>query len=259
MTSPVVSDCDLPGLAFMPRVWSVDWNNYRAALFDLDGVLTPTTEIHMAAWAQLFNDFLLVLGVAEPYTDDDYFAYVDGKPRYEGVASFLASRGIELPVGAASDPPTADTVAGLGNRKNVYFNQVLASDGIKPFPGSVRLIEALAARELPMAVVSSSRNAEAVLDAAGIAGYFDAVVDGVVSRELELAGKPQPAGFLHAARALGVDPAEAVVVEDALSGVQAGRAGGFGLVVGVDRGAGREALLDAGADLVVEDCEELLP
>lgn len=237
----------------------MDWTKYRAALFDLDGVLTPTTDIHMLAWSQMFNDYLAQRGIAEPYTDDDYFAYVDGKPRYEGVASFLASRSIELPAGDASDPGTADTVAGLGNRKNEYFNQVLASEGIEPYPGSAQLLDALAARELPMGVVSSSRNAEAVLAAAGIADYFDVVVDGNVSRALDLAGKPEPEGFLHAARELGVDPADAVVLEDAISGVQAGQAGGFGLVIGVDRGAGHQALLDAGADVVVAGCEELLP
>lgn len=237
----------------------MDWTNYRAALFDLDGVLTPTTDIHMLAWSRMFNDYLRGRGIAAPYTDDDYFAYVDGKPRYEGVASFLASRSIELPPGDASDPPTADTVAGLGNRKNEYFNQVLESEGIEPYPGSLHLIEVLAARELPMAVVSSSRNAQAVLAAAEIADYFEVVVDGNVSRALDLAGKPEPEGFLHAARELGVDPDDAVVLEDAISGVQAGQAGGFGLVIGVDRGAGREALLAAGADLVVADCEELLP
>ncbi|MGB3954369.1 MAG: beta-phosphoglucomutase family hydrolase [Brooklawnia sp.] len=237
----------------------MDWTKYRAALFDLDGVLTPTTDIHMLAWSRMFNDYLTQRGIAEPYTDDDYFAYVDGKPRYEGVASFLTSRAIELPAGDASDPATADTVAGLGNRKNEYFNQVLASEGIEPYPGSAQLLDALAARELPMAVVSSSRNAEAVLDAAGLADYFEVVVDGNVSRALDLAGKPEPEGFLHAARELGVDPADAVVLEDAISGVQAGQAGGFGLVIGVDRGAGHQALLDAGADLVVAGCEELLP
>ncbi len=237
----------------------MDWTNYRAALFDLDGVLTPTTDIHMLAWSQMFNDFLTGVGHTEPYTEDDYFTYVDGKPRYEGVASFLASRGIVLPAGDASDAAITDTVAGLGNRKNEYFNRVLARDGIDPYPGSLRLVEALAARGMPMAVVSSSRNAEAVLAASGLADYFDTVVDGTTSLSLRLAGKPEPDGFLHAARTLGVEPVRAVVLEDALSGVAAGQAGGFGLVIGIDRGAGSEALLDAGADLVVQDCEELLP
>lgn len=213
----------------------------------------------MLAWSQLFNDYLTSRGINEPYTDDDYFAYVDGKPRYAGVASFLASRGIDLPAGEASDSPEAETVAGLGNRKNEVFNRVLARDGIEPYPGSLALVEALAAREIPMAVVSSSRNAEAVLAASGLSDYFATVVDGNVSRDLGLPGKPAPDGFLHAARELEVEAHEAVVLEDALSGVAAGQAGGFGLVVGVDRGAGPDELLDAGADMVVIDCAELLP
>ncbi|MEA5120518.1 MAG: beta-phosphoglucomutase family hydrolase [Propionibacterium sp.] len=237
----------------------MNWNDYRAALFDLDGVLTPTTDLHMRAWSQMFNDFLSARGIDEPYTDADYFAYVDGKPRYEGVASFLASRGIELPVGQASDIPETDSVCGLGNRKNEYFNHVLARDGIAPYPGSLRLLDYLAAIELPMAVVSSSRNAEAVLDAAGLVDYFTVVMDGNLGHQLGLPGKPAPDVFVRAAQLLDVPVAESVVLEDALSGVAAGAAGGFGLVVGIDRGAGADALEAAGADIVVADCEELLP
>lgn len=207
----------------------------------------------------MFNDYLSGVGVTSPYTDADYFAYVDGKPRYEGVASFLASRGLELPAGQASDSAETETVAGLGNRKNHYFNQVLARDGIQAYPGSLRLVEYLAASGLPMAVVSSSRNAEAVLAAAGLTGYFRAVVDGNLSRQLGLAGKPEPDGFRYGAKALGAEPGASVVLEDALSGVAAGAAGGFGLVIGVDRGAGAPALRAAGADLVVSDCAELIP
>ena len=207
----------------------------------------------------MFNDFLSARGIDEPYTDADYFAYVDGKPRYEGVASFLASRGIELPVGQASDIPETDSVCGLGNRKNEYFNHVLARDGIAPYPGSLRLLDYLAAVELPMAVVSSSRNAEAVLDAAGLVDYFTVVMDGNLGHQLGLPGKPAPDVFVRAAQLLDVPVAESVVLEDALSGVAAGAAGGFGLVVGIDRGAGVDALEAAGADIVVADCEELLP
>ena len=207
----------------------------------------------------MFNDFLSARGIDEPYTDADYFAYVDGKPRYEGVASFLASRGIELPVGQASDIPETDSVCGLGNRKNEYFNHVLARDGIAPYPGSLRLLDYLAAIELPMAVVSSSRNAEAVLDAAGLVDYFTVVMDGTLGHQLGLPGKPAPDVFVRAAQLLDVPVAESVVLEDALSGVAAGAAGGFGLVVGIDRGAGADALEAAGADIVVADCEELLP
>ncbi len=213
----------------------------------------------MRAWSQMFNDFLSARGIDEPYTDADYFAYVDGKPRYEGVASFLASRGIELPVGQASDIPETDSVCGLGNRKNEYFNHVLARDGIAPYPGSLRLLDYLAAVELPMAVVSSSRNAEAVLDAAGLVDYFTVVMDGNLGHQLGLPGKPAPDVFVRAAQLLDVPVAESVVLEDALSGVAAGAAGGFGLVVGIDRGAGADALEAAGADIVVADCEELLP
>lgn len=213
----------------------------------------------MRAWSQMFNDFLSARGIDEPYTDADYFAYVDGKPRYEGVASFLASRGIELPVGQASDIPETDSVCGLGNRKNEYFNHVLARDGIAPYPGSLRLLDYLAAVELPMAVVSSSRNAEAVLDAAGLVDYFTVVMDGNLGHQLGLPGKPAPDVFVRAAQLLDVPVAESVVLEDALSGVAAGAAGGFGLVVGIDRGAGVDALEAAGADIVVADCEELLP
>ena len=236
----------------------MDWTKYRAALFDLDGVLTPTTDIHMRAWSQLFNDYLTSRGITQPYTDDDYFAYVDGKPRYEGVASFLASRGIELPFGDASDSPEAETIAGLGNRKNAVFNQVLARDGIAAYPGSLALLDQLRAQGLPMAVVSSSKNAEAVLEAAELTHYFEAVVGGNVVAELGLRGKPEPDGFLHAAELLGASATDSVVLEDALSGVAAGAAGGFGLVIGIDRGAGEAELRQVGADLVVADCGELL-
>lgn len=230
-----------------------------AALFDLDGVLTPTAEVHMRAWAEMFNSFLVGRGLTEPYTDADYFAYVDGKPRYDGVRSFLASRGITLPEGEPTDPPEAETVCGLGNRKNGAFSAVLARDGVAPYPGSVRLLDHLAARGVAMAVVSSSQNAPMVLRAAGLDGRFDIVVDGKLARAERLPGKPAPDTYLYAADALGVPKERAVVFEDAVSGVQAGRAGAFGLVVGVDRGVGAQTLIDEGADLVVADLEELLP
>lgn len=230
-----------------------------AALFDLDGVLTPTAEVHMRAWAEMFNSFLAGRGLTEPYSDADYFAYVDGKPRYDGVRSFLASRGITLPEGEPTDPPEAETVCGLGNRKNGAFSAVLARDGVAPYPGSVRLIDHLAARGVAMAVVSSSQNAPMVLRAAGLDGRFGIVVDGKLARAERLPGKPAPDTYLYAADALGVPKERAVVFEDAVSGVQAGRAGAFGLVVGVDRGVGAQTLIDEGADLVVADLEELLP
>jgi beta-phosphoglucomutase family hydrolase len=236
----------------------VDWSNYDAALFDLDGVLTPTAEVHMRAWAEMFTEFLAGEDGQAPYTDDDYFTYVDGKPRYDGVRSFLESRGIELPEGDPSDPPTERTVCGLGNRKDAAFKKVLERDGVDPYPGSRRLIESLRDRGVSMAVVSSSRNAPDVLDAAGIADFFPVVVSGAVAEDRHLAGKPAPDTFLYAAQQVQSEPSRAVVLEDALSGVAAGRAGRFGLVVGVDRGAGSDALADHGADTVVTDLEELL-
>src|SRR5690606_23221191 len=159
----------------------VEWNDYDAALFDLDGVITPTAEVHRQAWARMFTDFLADRPDVAPYTEDDYFAHVDGKPRYEGVASFLASRGIELPHGDPGDDPTRETVCGLGNRKNDYFRDVLDSDGVEPYPGSVALLDHLARRGVRLALVSSSRNAMPVVEAAGLADRFEVVVDGVVA------------------------------------------------------------------------------
>jgi beta-phosphoglucomutase family hydrolase len=242
-----------------------------AALFDLDGVLTPTAEVHMHAWARMFNEYLAARASSgpgnpgddsadtRPYTDADYFAHVDGKPRYDGVRDFLASRGIELPWGDPSDPAEAETVCGLGNRKNVSFAAVLASDGVTPYPGSVRLLDYLATQGVAVAVVSSSQNADAVLTAAGLRDRFEVVVDGRLAHAEGLPGKPAPDTYLRAAVALGVPKERAVVFEDAVSGTEAGRAGAFGLVVGVDRGVGAQTLLDSGADLVVSDLAELLP
>lgn len=241
-----------------------------AALFDLDGVLTPTAEVHMHAWSRMFNDYLAARRQAvasepppgvnlAPYTDDDYFEHVDGKPRYDGVRDFLASRGIELPLGDPGDAPERETVCGLGNRKNVTFALVLATDGVRPYPGSVALLDYLAARGVQVAVVSSSQNADAVLTAAGLRDRFEVLVDGGLARREGLPGKPAPDTYLYAADALGVGRDRAVVFEDAVSGVAAGRAGSFGLVVGVDRGVGVQTLLTAGADLVVADLAELLP
>jgi beta-phosphoglucomutase family hydrolase len=230
----------------------------RAWLFDLDGVLTPTADVHRAAWKQMFDEELDRRGLEPPFSEADYLAYVDGKPRQDGVRDFLASRGVELPLGSAGDPPGAGSVWALGNRKNELFGELLARDGIAPYPGSKRLVDRLTERAVPMAVVSSSRNAGAVLEAAGLSECFATRVDGLTAAELGLAGKPAPDAFLHAAAELGVEPADAVVVEDALSGVEAGRAGGFGTVIGVDRGAGRAALVARGADMVVADLAEML-
>ncbi len=236
----------------------MNWDDYSAALFDLDGVLTPTAEVHMRAWRELFVDFLTKRGLVEqPYVESDYFDHIDGKPRYDGVRSMLASRGVTLAEGDPSDGSDVETVCGLGNRKNAFFTAVLDSDGVQPYPGSVVLLDFLAARDVPVAVVSSSRNAPAVLEAAGLADRFEVVVDGALAGREGLAGKPSGATYVHAARQLGVPVERAVVFEDALSGVEAGRDGGFGLVVGVDRGVGADRLTAAGADLVVADLAAL--
>lgn len=238
----------------------MNWDSYAAALFDLDGVLTPTAIVHMHAWSRMFNAYLGSRGDEQPpYTDEDYFRYVDGKPRYEGVQSFLAARGIDLPYGDPTDAPAAETVCGLGNRKNDAFNAVLAAEGIAPYPASVRLLDHLAARGTAVAVVSSSKNARAVLTAAGLIDRFEVIIDGTVAAELGLPGKPAPDTFAHAAARLGVPTTASVVLEDALSGVRAGATGDFGLVVGVDRGTGADRLREAGAHLVVRELDELIP
>jgi HAD superfamily hydrolase (TIGR01509 family) len=235
----------------------LDWSEVDAVLFDLDGVLTPTAEVHRHAWAELFTGYLERRGTA-PYTEADYFAHIDGRPRYDGVAALLASRGIGLPWGDPSDPPEAETVCGLGNLKNHLFGSVLARDGVRPYPGSLRLLEALDARGTRTAVVSSSANATEVLRAAGLLDRFEVVVDGEVARRERLAGKPRPDTYQRAADGLGVARVRSVVVEDAVSGVEAGAAGGFAFVVGVDRGAGADTLLAHGADVVVADLAELV-
>jgi len=234
-------------------VTPVNWPDYQAVLFDLDGVVTPTAIVHMRAWSEMFNAFLESWdgeGDTSPYTDADYYAHVDGKPRYDGVRDFLTSRGIPAP---------QDRVVELGDRKNDAFNAVLERDGVEAYPGSVQLLDHLRDLGLPLAVVSSSVNAPAVLEAAGLSDRFDTVVSGAVATELNLPGKPAPDTFLHAAEVLGATAATSVVLEDAVSGVRAGAAGDFGAVVGVDRGAGPDALTEAGATVVVRDLAELVP
>ncbi|MFS0895368.1 HAD family hydrolase [Microbacterium sp. 179-I 3D3 NHS] len=227
-------------------------------LFDLDGVLTPTAEVHMRAWKAVFDDVFARWEIAPPYTDADYFAYVDGKKRYDGVASLLHSRNVEVPWGEIGDDPSAETVCGIGNRKNAAFAAALRSEGIAAYPGSLALVERLHAAGVPMGVVSSSKNAEEVLGAAGIRSFFRIVVDGVVAEREHLASKPAPAMFAEGAAALGVDPARAVAVEDATSGAASAAAAGFATVVGVDRGAGADALRAAGATHVVDDLDAFL-
>lgn len=237
--------------------WAVV-EGYDAVLFDLDGVLTPTVEIHRRAWRDLFTGYFDAHGITPAYSDDDYFTYVDGKPRYDGVRACLASRGVVIEEGHPTDPVDAATVCGLGNAKDAEVNRILASDGVQPYPGSVVFLDALVARGTAVAVVSSSRNTRTVLRAAGLDGRFTVIVDGVRAAAEALAGKPRPDTYVRAAKDLGVPVDRAVVVEDAVSGVAAGAAGGFGLVIGVDRGVGADALRAAGADLVVADLAELV-
>jgi beta-phosphoglucomutase family hydrolase len=236
----------------------------RACLFDLDGVLTQTARVHAAAWKEMFDAFLRDRAgrTGEKFVPfdpvADYDMYVDGKPRYDGVRSFLASRGIELPEGDQSDPPSAETVYGLGNRKNELVLAMLKRDGVQVYEGSVRYVRAVRDAGLHRAVVSASANCREVLQAAGIEDLFEVRIDGIVVEEKHLKGKPAPDTFLAAAEELGAKPAEAAVFEDALAGVEAGRAGHFGFVVGVDRTGQREALVQHGADIVVSDLAELL-
>ena len=254
MTSP--DNSPTPPTPVDPR--DADLSGIRGWLFDLDGVLTPTAVVHMHAWARLFTPFLEAHG-AKPYSDDDYFAYIDGKPRYDGVRSLLESRGIRIEEGEVTDAPTADTVHGLGNRKNDAFNATLAEEGVTAYPGSVALLDAVTRAGASIAVVSSSKNAPSVLAAAGLADRFEVVVDGAVAAREGIPGKPEPDMFERAAELLGLPTEACAVVEDAESGVKAGAAGEFGIVIGVDRGVGREALEELGADVIVDELDELLP
>jgi beta-phosphoglucomutase family hydrolase len=235
-----------------------------ACLFDLDGVLTQTAKVHAAAWKSMFDEFLRSWSERHdqefvPFDEvDDYDRYVDGKPRYDGVRSFLESRGIELPQGDPSDAPAVNTIDGLGNRKNELVLKLIREQGVQPYEGSVAYVKAVIDAGLKHAVVSSSTNTKDVLHAAGIDSLFDVIVDGVVADREHLKGKPAPDTYLAGARALEVQPSEAAVFEDALAGVEAGRAGNFGFVVGVDRVGQADALREHGADVVVRDLAELL-
>ncbi|BBC98177.1 HAD family hydrolase [Streptomyces griseofuscus] len=244
----------------MPRLPA----HVRACLFDLDGVLTQTAKVHAAAWKEMFDAYLRERAQREgtefvPFDAvRDYDEYVDGRPREDGVRTFLAARGVHLPEGSPQDPPDAETVQALGARKNELVLRRIREDGVEPYEGSVRFLHEVRAAGLACAVVSSSANARDVLAAAGIADLFDERVDGVVTRERQLRGKPAPDTYLEAARELSVEPGAAAVFEDALAGVEAGRAGRFGLVVGVDRVGQAEQLRAHGADIVVRDLAELL-
>jgi alpha,alpha-trehalase len=244
-------------------MFQIPARRFDAVLFDLDGVLTSTARVHAACWKRMFDEYLARRAAAtgDPFVPfrvgTDYTRHVDGRPRYDGVRAFLASRGIDLPEGEPSDPPTAETVCGLGNRKNELFHETLAVEPPEVYAGSLAFVRALHEHRIRTAVVSGSRNAGPVLAAAGIAPLFEVRVDGLTAAERGLAGKPAPDTFLEASRMLAVEPVRAVVIEDAESGVAAGRAGGFGLVVGVAREGGQAALREHGADVVVTDLAEL--
>jgi beta-phosphoglucomutase family hydrolase len=238
-------------------------DNIVACLFDLDGVLTRTAVVHEAAWKEMFDAYLhdRAAALKEPFRafeQADYDRYVDGKPRFEGVRSFLESRGIDLPEGTHDDPPGTETIGGLGNRKNQLVLALIHDKGVQPYEGSVRYLHAVIDAGLKRAVVSSSTNCRDVLAAAGLLDLFDTIIDGHVAEQRHLRGKPAPDTFLEAAKELGVAAADAAVFEDALAGVEAGRAGGFGYVVGVDRVGQADALKAHGADIVVSDLAELL-
>lgn len=247
----------------MHRRHPITHDRYDAVLFDMDGVVTDTAGIHASCWKTMFDEFLQRWAArnAEPFhpfdMDTDYKLHVDGKPRYHGVRDFLEARGIALPDGTPEDPPTAETVCGLGNRKNELVNDFLASAGVEPYAGTIAFLKYLRRIGIKTAVVTSSQNCRAVLQAAKVSDLFDARVDGNVLFEHGLAGKPAPDSFLKAAEMLEVMPDRAIVIEDALSGVEAGVRGGFGLVIGVARKGNAEELKAHGAHLVVNDLAEL--
>ncbi len=235
----------------------------QAVIFDLDGVITKTARLHSQAWKELFNTYLEEKGqknnqkYSEFRHDPDYLKYVDGKPRYDGVKSFLDSRDIDIPWGSPDDPPEKETICGLGNRKNELFRKVMHRDGVDVFPSTIELVKSLSERGIPAGVASSSKNCQEILQAAGIESLFGTRVDGIVYQELRLNGKPEPDIFLKACENLGVHPAHSVVVEDAVSGVQAGARGHFGLVIGIARESNADELKKNGADVVVTDLGEL--
>jgi beta-phosphoglucomutase family hydrolase len=244
--------------------FAITRDQYDAVLLDLDGVITDTASVHAACWKQMFDEYLQKRAAQRgdafrPFDiATDYRLYVDGKPRYDGVRDFLTSRGIRLPEGRPDDPPEAETVDGLGNRKNELVNKIIEEKGVEPYEGSVELIHQLRRREFKIAVVTSSQNCTAVLQAVKLDHFFDAQVDGNVIHAEHLAGKPAPDSYLMAAKLLGVGPARAIVIEDALSGVEAGRNGNFGLVIGVARKGNADELRQHGAHLVVNDLGELV-
>lgn len=259
---PIAGYVDPPHTALME---TIDFARFRAALFDLDGVVTKTASVHALAWQKLFDEYLCSYSdrTGSPFIpfdiDKDYREYVDGKPRYEGVKSFLDSRKIVLPWGHPDDGPEKDTIYGLGHKKDGYFEARLHEYGVEVYEGTVRFLQTVRDHGLKTAVVSSSNHCQEVVEAAGLTSLFDTRIDGHETQSLRLRGKPSPDTFLEAARRLNAMPTQAMVLEDAQAGVAAGRAGGFGLVIGVDRGGQPEALHRHGADVVVADLTELLP
>jgi len=238
-------------------------NKYLAAIFDMDGVITQSARVHAAAWKRMFDEYLKQRGDREgkehkPFDDEkDYYRYVDGKPRYEGAESFLESRGISIPYGSPQDAVDRETICGLGNKKNQYFLEHLKENGVKSYPSTRVFVQKMKARKKRVAVISSSRNAQAVLEASGDLDLFHVVVDGMEASKRRLKGKPEPDIFLEAARRLEVSPENCIIIEDALSGVEAGRAGGFALVIGIDRSGQNNELKSRGADIVVNDLSEI--
>jgi alpha,alpha-trehalase len=249
---------DVHGTGSDPAGPVIDRSSIDAVIFDMDGVITDTARVHSAAWKRLFDDYLREHAEAQgtefsEFTGEDYRAYVDGKPRFDGVRSFLASRGIELAEGPVDAPPGDDTVQALGNKKNGFFIEALQNSGADAYEGSVDLVHRLQEAGIGTAIISASVNAAEVLAAAGVGDLFSVRVDGVVAHDLGLPGKPDPAVFVEAARRLGASPQRSVVVEDAQAGVEAGKNGEFALVIGVDRGGNEVALREHGADVVVDD------
>lgn len=246
------------------QINAITKEKFDAVLFDLDGVLTATAKVHATCWKKMFDKFFQKRSAEtnEPFRpfdiETDYKLYVDGKLRYDGVRSFLESRGINLPYGDPGTRPDYDTICGLGNLKDEMVKEVIESDGVEVFQRSVDVVHNLRRQGIKTAVVSASKNCKAVLKAAGIADLFDRIVDGEIAARFQLAGKPAPDTYLEGAKQLGVEPKRAVVIEDAISGVQAGQKGGFGLVIGVDRKGDADELRENGADIVVKDLAELL-
>jgi beta-phosphoglucomutase family hydrolase len=236
---------------------------FDAVVLDMDGVITRTATLHSQVWKQMFDEYFAERGRRENHAHDpfdinvDYAEFVDGKPRYDGVSSFLHSRRIELPVGSPDDPPSKETYCGLGNRKNELFHQLISIVGVESYEDTLEQIQNWKQRSVKLAVISSSRNCSEILQAAGVGDLFEVKVDGNDLGRLRIKGKPAPDMFLYAAKELGVAPGRTAIVEDAISGVQAGRAGGFALVVGVDRKGNADELKRQGADIVVDDLRKL--